>query len=161
MIAPNKWGVAAPKFGCSRTWRGPKRGGYAAGSATNCQLGQMKIQGRTLEEASNSRVLLDDLITKIIITISRPSPVQRGLPWYLKWILALPPYLSYVHTYVTIYSLHNLCRSLKNIFVCVITWNGIPVRYRGDRGCGGLFQSQLIYFGHWLLLDGTLNTQAV
>ena len=109
----NNRGVAAPKFGCSRTWRGPKRGGYAAGSATNCQLGQMKIQGRTLEEASNSRVLLDDLITKIIITISRPSPVQWGLPWYLKWILALPPYLSYVHTYLTIYSLHNLCCSLK------------------------------------------------
>ena len=35
-----------------------------------------------------------------------PSPVQRGLPWYLKWILALPPYLSYVQTYVTTYSLH-------------------------------------------------------
>ena len=55
-----------------------------------------------------SWVLFDDLITKIIITISRPSPVQRGLPWYLKWILALPPYLSYVQTYVTIYSPHIL-----------------------------------------------------
>ena len=87
---------------------GAKKGRLCSRSATNCQLGQMKIQGRTLEEASNSRVLLDDLITKIIITISRPSPVQRGLPWYLKWILALPPYLSYVQTYVTIYSPHIL-----------------------------------------------------
>ena len=95
---------------------GAKKGRLCSRSATNCQLGQMKIQGRTLGEASNSRVLLDDLITKIIITISRPSPVQRGLPWYLKWILALPPYLSYVHTYVTIYSLHNLCCSLKKHF---------------------------------------------
>ena len=108
MIAPNNRGVAAPKFGCSRTWRVAKKGRLCSRSATNCQLGQMKIQGRTLEEASNSRVLLDDLITKIIITISRPSPVQRGLPWYLKWILALPPYLSYVQTYVTIYSPHIL-----------------------------------------------------